>query len=170
MHFYRESEHAITNNVSSPPSCSSRRGRSLLKRLSWCGLISMTSRTSVAEKESNAFSKLTSYVTIHDVTAAIAKPRYPHSYQRPRFSRRLAIVRLRDECQTIRAHPRHRLGRRHDWVPLHPAPGRRRIDDALEGHKTSCCSAAVAQRSVATVDESLDGTGAGSRDGNPPGI
>ena len=74
MDFYRESENAITDNVSSAPDCSSRRGLviSFLKRLSWCGLIS-TSRASVAEKESEAFSKLTSYVTIHDITAAIAR-------------------------------------------------------------------------------------------------
>jgi threonine dehydrogenase-like Zn-dependent dehydrogenase len=36
----------------------------------------------------------------------------------------LAIVRPRDECQTIRAHPRGCMGREHDWVSLHQAPGR----------------------------------------------
>ena len=35
-----------------------------------------------------------------------------------------AIVRPRDECQTTSAHPRGCMGRGHDWVPHHQAPGR----------------------------------------------
>jgi hypothetical protein len=71
MNSYRESEHAITDNEAS----TSRRGLviSSFKRLSWCGLISVASRTSVAEKESRAIPPLARYVTPRDITAAIAR-------------------------------------------------------------------------------------------------
>jgi len=75
MNSYRESEHAITNNFASTSRCSSRRGLviSFFKRLSWCGLISATSRASVAEKESRAFSTLARYVIPQDITTAITR-------------------------------------------------------------------------------------------------
>ena len=56
--------------------------------------------------------------------AEAPKPRRPHSYERACVSHSLAIVRPRNECEAISAHPRGCMGRGHDWVPLHQAPGR----------------------------------------------
>jgi hypothetical protein len=75
MNFYREPEHATTDNVSSIPRCSSRRElvTTFLNRLSWCGLTSASLRPSVAEKASKEFSNLASYATPRDITDAIAR-------------------------------------------------------------------------------------------------
>jgi len=75
MNSHRESEPAPIHTASPTPRRFSRRGLfiSFFNRLSLCGLMSTTSRPSVAEEKSREFSNLARYVTPHDITAAMAR-------------------------------------------------------------------------------------------------
>jgi hypothetical protein len=75
MNSYREPEPLTIQPATSARRCFSRRGLliSLLNRLSWCGFLAASSRASVADEKPKAFSNPAKYLTLHDVTAAIAR-------------------------------------------------------------------------------------------------